>query len=461
MVAATQRRLCSLKLSMLVTLVSIFRFAVTSSDAFRFELPSITKGRPLNSLKATADRQRISDFAYNFHEFVLDKLINTQAPLDFTKPQTLLQSPVPKKDSQRRTIDSITKYNRIPTWPVSNGLWFQSVERVNPKLAVALEDRYGGADCPQIFLNDPDLRQRASPFLMLCHHNHSFNLVDPTRLVEKGIIPEGFPSHAHRGMITLTIVLRGGLKHRDSMGIQQEFGTHPRYKGKHTQWLHFGAGVVHELMWDNNSYNIARAPTVVHQEIYQLWLDLPSDLRMTPPSVNLLGGSEETPTVTDSRTETLIIVGSHNRVKAKCTDIELPYDVSVLKVQMKPNSQWMHSTHHETIILYVRKGSIVVEGKLVSGHCTAMVSTSGELRIQFQSDGADILVMTGMPLGQAVEAKGSMVVETGESLNQAFQDSNDNRMGMPWKETLTDSEWLAHVQIHPCQYDKKYNRNNI
>ena len=50
-------------------------------------------------------------------------------------------------------------------------------------------------------------------------------------------------------------------------------------------------------------------------------------------------------------------------------------------------------------------------------------------------------MMAGEPLGQAVTARGSMVMETLEELEQAFVDYAEGSMGIPWSEKSTDAEW--------------------
>lgn len=245
--------------------------------------------------------------AHNLHEFVLGVLINSEGQNVLSKQSLSLPrqslpaasaSGLPQSTLSLRTITKMDRFERIPTWPTRNGLRFKAISRINPDLAAQVEHEYGGADCPNLWLNNA---KQTSPFLMMCHHNHSFDLNDPIRLFEKNVVPEGFPSHAHRGMTTVTICIRGGLVHRDSLGNKQLFGAdeqsttqrrrHQRlvsnnpYKGKHTQWLTFGKGIVHELMWDNEPSRKGQYgrrgdnDSVIHQELYQIWIDLPQNKR--------------------------------------------------------------------------------------------------------------------------------------------------------------------------------------
>ena len=76
--------------------------------------------------------------------------------------------------------------------------------------------------------------------------------------------PGGFPDHPHRGMQTVTIVLEGGLEHRDHTGAHGELGAGD------IQWMTAGRGVVHSEM---------PAPGGVHS--LQLWLNLPASQKMS------------------------------------------------------------------------------------------------------------------------------------------------------------------------------------
>ena len=76
--------------------------------------------------------------------------------------------------------------------------------------------------------------------------------------------PAGFPDHPHRGMQTVTIVLEGGLEHRDHTGAHGVLGAGD------IQWMTAGRGVVHSEM---------PGETGVHS--LQLWLNLPASHKMS------------------------------------------------------------------------------------------------------------------------------------------------------------------------------------
>lgn len=391
---------------------------------------------------------------HNIHELILNQLVNSSGGQNFVESRKKIQVGSRRKlNNKRPGIKKLEYFERVPSWPVSNGLGFRAISRVNRNLAAHLEDRAGGMYCPNAWINNPDTVRHTSPFLMLVHHNHSFDLSDPARILQKSLLPEGFPAHAHRGMVSVTICLRGGLIHRDSLGIKQIFGAdtndyNNRYGGKHTQWLTFGRGIVHELMWDNekNRNVFFKRDNILHQEIYQIWIDLPTKDRMAEPRVEILGGQDETPIVSssDGKTQTTVIAGKFND-KAVASVI-LTSQLAILHVVMEAKAFWTYATDLSNVIIYMRKGSVSVGGVSISPHCTAYLEpVDSNIVVKTESGSADFLVLAGQPLKQQVSARGPMVMDTPEEVDSSFRDYEDGLMGIPWNEKLTDDEWRAHL----------------
>ena len=95
-----------------------------------------------------------------------------------------------------------------------------------------------------------ELQQRLDPFLML----DQFGSNDPK---DYGA---GFPDHPHRGFETVTYMIAGRMRHRDSAGhegLLQNGGV---------QWMTAGRGLVHSEMPEQEEGLM---------EGFQLWLNLP------------------------------------------------------------------------------------------------------------------------------------------------------------------------------------------
>jgi redox-sensitive bicupin YhaK (pirin superfamily) len=80
----------------------------------------------------------------------------------------------------------------------------------------------------------------------------------------------GFPLHPHRGMETVTYVLRGEVQHKDTLGSSGSI------RAGDVQWMTAGRGIMHEEMPQVRPEGIAG---------FQLWVNLPAALKMTPPAI--------------------------------------------------------------------------------------------------------------------------------------------------------------------------------
>lgn len=365
-----------------------------------------------------------------------------------------------------RGVESVEKFARLPVWPVLNGLFLFVVSRLlGNTVASEWEDRIGGRVCPNFFSTN-----RADPFIMLVHHCHTFAPWDPLRYIQRALIlPEGFPAHPHRGFVTVTYFLKGGFRHRDSMGIQQTYGAQAHNHQKHTQWLTTGAGILHEEMFDNHHDEPSLTngfdwfPKTSSHELYQLWLNLPARDKLMSPRIDLLGGPDETPIVTTTtkeedqvQTETVVIAGTHQN---QTSTAPVRSDVTILHVRMKPGSVWGHEfpINHETAIVYMRQGRVDIVTTTatttsIDPHHTAYLQPFGK-RLTVQTEkGADFLLLAGEPLREPVSAQGSMVMNTPDQINNAYSDYQQGLMGLPWDHKLTDEEWKQHVQMYPSRF---------
>jgi len=399
---------------------------------------------------------------------------DTDNVIEPTNNQQFVSETLNKSLFQRK-IANIEKFARLPVWPVWNGVFLFLLSKVAGQEIVAEWEQtgwFGGRVCPNFF-NPPG---STSPFIMLVHHCHSFAMWDPVRYIQRSFFPEGFPAHPHRGFITVTYILQGGFKHRDSLGVKQRYGAsrhgQDKYNGKHTQWLMTGAGLLHEEMWD------IECPSFIQpsrQELYQLWLNVPAKYKLNPPKVNLLGGQEETPTIlaysdgtlksvtdndssrkTDSalQSKTIVIAGKYGQHYAS---IETFSGVDIFHVVIEPGGTWKHSIppHYSTGIIYMRLGSASVDGTTILPHHTAYLSRQGNELIVTNSSPtktADFLLLAGEDLNEPVAAQGSMVMNSYDQINQAYQDYQQGRMGIPWSHELSDEKWREHLQKFPSIY---------
>lgn len=103
------------------------------------------------------------------------------------------------------------------------------------------------------------LQRRLDPFLML----------DAFGSDAAGDYIGGFPDHPHRGFETVTVMLAGRMRHRDSVGNEGllEPGS--------IQWMTAGRGLIHSEMPEQTEGRMAG---------FQLWVNLAAADKMQPPA---------------------------------------------------------------------------------------------------------------------------------------------------------------------------------
>ena len=97
------------------------------------------------------------------------------------------------------------------------------------------------------------------PFLML----DDFRSDTPEHFLK------GFPWHPHRGIETITYVLKGDVEHGDSLGNKGIISSGD------VQWMTAGSGIVHQEMPKGDANGSMHG--------FQLWANLPASQKMISP----------------------------------------------------------------------------------------------------------------------------------------------------------------------------------
>jgi len=308
----------------------------------------------------------------------------------------------------------------------------------------AIISKLGGRVVP-ISLSDNDV----SPFLLLAHHSHSYTPFDPIRAATTLFLPEGFPAHPHAGFSTLTCTIDGGLRHRDSEGLQMVYGDGD------AQFMKAGSGTIHEEMWDTSADAHKRI------EIYQLWLNSPLKKKFQPPNCKVLKSSTIAPVVTNDGATIKLICGEMmhavNGVETLCVGpgndlCDSP--VAVMHLSIPPSSTPLYITAagDSSFVVYVRQGSLLIGNNDIvtfgdycvyrkfdtdaNGACCAQITAGAK--------GLEALVMIGQPIKERVVWSGPFVESSENDYNLVASYFNSLLPYPFWDYKLSDIEWKNH-----------------
>ncbi len=254
------------------------------------------------------------------------------------------------------------------------------------------------------------------------------NLIDPFLLLDE-MGPTmygpgealGAPSHPHRGFETVTYVLDGEIHHRDSMGHQGSMGPGG------VQWMTAGSGVVHsELPSDEMLASGGR----MHG--FQLWVNLPADLKMMTPSYQELLPEAVPVLVTEDQLAVgRIVAGEALGVTGSIqTTLPTSYHHWTLKAGAVVT---LPIAPAQRVAAYVFKGvARLGDDALAVAEGGLAVFGEGEvvrLGAGADSGDAELLLMAAAPLNEPVARRGPFVMNTEAEIQQAYYDYRNGRMG--------------------------------
>jgi len=250
-------------------------------------------------------------------------------------------------------------------------------------------------------------QRRLDPFLML----DIFHSEDPDDYLA------GFPDHPHRGFETVTYMIAGRMRHRDSAGhegLLQSGGA---------QWMVAGSGVVHSEMPEQEEGVM---------EGFQLWLNLPARDKMAAPWYRDIPSGEIPEFVTAEGVTVRVIAGaSHGVAGAISRPVTEPLYLDLHLPAGGTFSQTLPPGHHAFVLTY--RGEVTVAGKTVGEKRMAILAdgNDGDGVVLKADQPARALLIAGRPLNEPIAQHGPFVMNTQEEIVQAFQDFRAGRFAAP------------------------------
>jgi hypothetical protein len=249
-----------------------------------------------------------------------------------------------------------------------------------------------------------NLQRRLDPFLML----DAFGTDNP------GDYIGGFPDHPHRGFETVSYMLDGRMRHRDSAGHEGLVGPGG------VQWMTAGRGLVHSEMPEQQAGRM---------EGFQLWLNLPARDKMRQPWYRDIP-AHEIPEVSAPGVRVRVITGQALGVAgAMQREVTEPL---FLDLHLEPGAafeQPLPAGHNAFV--YVYRGALRIAGTPVPQQRMAILANAPQadgVVLSADAAGARAILIAGRPLNEPIAQHGPFVMNTQQEIFQAVADFQAGRL---------------------------------
>jgi redox-sensitive bicupin YhaK (pirin superfamily) len=244
-------------------------------------------------------------------------------------------------------------------------------------------------------------KQDFDPFLML----DAFDSINPNDYIK------GFPWHPHRGIETITYLIKGNIEHQDSLGNKGAI-----LDGQ-CQWMTTGSGIIHQEMPrpSDRLWGV------------QLWLNLPAKDKMTAPKYRSIR-KEDIPVIREGKVTIHVIAGRyHGYIGATEGDhVKALY----LDIEVEANGEWCFETENtDTLFIYIMQGEGCFDRRskdYIEEKQAVLFNEGDALWIKTADREIRFLLFSGKPLKEPIAWGGPIVMNTQEELKAAFRELDEN-----------------------------------
>lgn len=221
----------------------------------------------------------------------------------------------------------------------------------------------------------------------------------------------GFPLHPHRGIETVTYVLKGEVQHKDTLGNAGSIGA------GEIQWMTAGRGIMHEEMPQVRPEGIAG---------FQLWVNLPAKLKMTKPRYQDIRSGDVREIKRKDGTTILVIAGTIDGMTGPVTGIAA--DPTYLDIFIPRHTSFEHPLDRgHQAFAYVFEGAAHFQHedrqtRLIAHPHLVIFDDGDALAVRTEADPVRFLLVSGKPLGEPIARYGPFVMNTQQEIEQTLME---------------------------------------
>ena len=243
----------------------------------------------------------------------------------------------------------------------------------------------------------PKVSNQFDPFLLFDHFAFNDPIEGPIR---------GFPMHPHRGIETVTYMIEGATHHRDSLGNAGLIGPGD------VQWMTSGRGILHEEMPRRGESGSIYG--------FQLWVNLPSHLKMIEPRYQEVNAAT-IPTYEKDGVKIRVVAGEVDGVTGPVTEIAA--SPLYLEVQLAPDTEWIQPIPDgHTALAYVFEGEGVFGDQTVEAIKLIKFEDGDHIRVKTENNLVRFMIFAGAPFKEPIVPYGPFVMNTIEEIQQTLRE---------------------------------------
>lgn len=234
------------------------------------------------------------------------------------------------------------------------------------------------------------------PFLLLDHFQ-SQNAAD---------YEAGFPLHPHRGIETVTYLITGAVRHRDTLGNAGEIGAGD------LQWMTAGRGILHEEMPQVRPEGVAG---------FQLWVNLPKRQKMIAPRYQDIHANEIAVIEREVGATVRVIAGAVDGVTGPIGGIAA--EPTYLDVAIAKGGSFVQPVARgHSAFAYIFEGQARFAEDLVMAPKLVVWDDGDSVEVHAGESAARFLLVSGRPLNEPIARHGPFVMNTKAEIEQTLRE---------------------------------------
>jgi redox-sensitive bicupin YhaK (pirin superfamily) len=201
-------------------------------------------------------------------------------------------------------------------------------------------------------------------------------------------------------------MIDGTTAHRDSLGNTGVIGHGD------VQWMSAGRGILHEEMPRRGPSGLVVG--------FQLWVNLPSHLKMSEPRY-LEVTATTIPTYEKDGVKIRVVAGTVEDVTGPVTDIAAA--PLYMDVELAAGIEWQYPIPEgHTLITYVFEGEGVFSGETIEARKLLKFNDGDHFTVKTENNPVRFMLMAGAPFKEPIVPYGPFVMNTIEEIQETLRE---------------------------------------